>query len=245
MGLSSNVSPHLGGRQTVVLTAKDIKRALEGNQATLTRLIDELTPVIQARVARTLLRWGTLGGGRDIRSDVEDLSQEVFVSLFADQGKTLRQWDVEKGLSLKNFVGLVAQRHTASILRNRKQHPWNEEPVLDMVLERHIENSHHISASATGAIPSGAIDSEEAMTSKELLRFLFRRLEEELSPLGMNLFHLIFVKEMSVEDVCEHMNMTADAVYAWRSRLTRMAKKLVNEFGQPERVALEPASLHA
>jgi RNA polymerase sigma-70 factor (ECF subfamily) len=47
---------------------------------------------------------------------------------------------------------------------------------------------------------------------------LHERLRETLTPLGMHLFNLLFVEERSVEEVCTTTTLSADAVYAWRSR---------------------------
>src|SRR6185503_6782407 len=91
----------------------------------LERLVQLLTPVIQARVARTLYRrrWGR-GGGYNVRQDVEDLTQDVFLKLFANDGRVLRSWRQERGLSLENFIGLVAEFHTISYLRSGRRNPW-------------------------------------------------------------------------------------------------------------------------
>lgn len=53
------------------------------------------------------------------------------VSLFTDQGRALRAWDPARGLSLENFVGFVAERQIASILRTAKRSPWTEDPTLE------------------------------------------------------------------------------------------------------------------
>src|SRR5215831_17740303 len=106
-----------------------VREALTGDQAALTRLVALLTPVIQARVARTLLAHRPrLGGGRDVRQEVEDLTQEVFLSLFVKDGQVLRSWEAGRGLSLQNFVGLVSERQVVSLLRSGKRNPWKEEP---------------------------------------------------------------------------------------------------------------------
>ena len=97
-------------------TASLIRRALDGDQTALTELVAMLTPVIHAGVARTLLaRRSLLAGGRDLRQEVEDLSQDVFLALFARDGRVLRSWQPELGLSLANFVELVAQRLLAEM----------------------------------------------------------------------------------------------------------------------------------
>ncbi len=192
----------------------DVRRALAGNEAALTRLVKALTPVIQSRVARgLLLRRTGMAAGRDIRQEVEDLTQEIFLLLFADGGKVLRSWQPERGLSLLNFVGLVAERQTASLLRSGKRSPWKEDPMLPEDLDQ----------AAPGSGP------EEIAASREQLKLLLHRLTEELSPLGRHLFDLLFLRELPFEEVTRQTGMTADAVYAWRSRLRRLARRLLDE----------------
>jgi RNA polymerase sigma factor (sigma-70 family) len=192
----------------------EIRRALAGEEAALTRLVQKLTPVIQSRVARgLLLRRTGRAAGRDVRQEVEDFSQEIFLALFADNGKALRSWQPERGLSLLNFVGLVAERQLISILRSGKRNPWKEESTLPEDLDR--------------AAPDRG--PEEITASREQLRHLLRRLTEELSPLGRHLFDLLFLRELPPEEVMKQTGMSPDAVYAWRSRLRKLAGRLLAE----------------
>ncbi|HEX3127042.1 MAG TPA: sigma-70 family RNA polymerase sigma factor [Thermoanaerobaculia bacterium] len=191
---------------------EELRRALAGEEPALTRLVQRLTPVIQCRVARGLRSSGR-SAGRDVRQEVEDFTQEIFLFLFADDGKALRRWDPERGLSLLNFVGLAAKSQTASILRSGKRNPWKEEAMLPEDLDQ--------------AAPDPG---PEAITaSREQLEQLLDRLAEELSPLGLHLFDLLFLRELSTEEVMQQTNMTSDAVYAWRSRLRKLAERLLAE----------------
>ena len=193
---------------------EEVRRALAGDEPAQTRLVRRLTPVIQSRVARGLLlrRTGT-ASGRNIRQEVEDLTQDIFLVLFADDGKVLRSWQPERGLSLVNFVGLVAERQTASILRNGKRSPWKEDPTLPEDLEQ-------------AAPESGP---EEITASREELNLLLHGLTVELSPLGRHLFDLLFLRELPAEEVVQRTGMSPDAVYKWRSRLRRLAGRLLDE----------------
>ena len=77
-----------------------VGEALAGDQLALTRLVGALTPVVQARVARTLLARRPLrASGRDVRQEVEDLTQEIFLALFSRSAHVLRSWRAERGLS--------------------------------------------------------------------------------------------------------------------------------------------------
>jgi RNA polymerase sigma factor (sigma-70 family) len=196
-------------------TADLIRRALTGDPTALTELVAVLTPVIQARVARTLLaRRHRLAGGRDVRQEVEDLCQDVFLTLLSRDAHVLRSWQTERGLSLESFVGLVAERRVLSFLRSGRRNPWKEDPSFTA---EELE---------TEAPESGP---EEIAAGREHLSLLLDRLREELSPLGRRLFELLFVQELSQTEVQAASGLSADAVYAWRSRLRRLAHKLLAE----------------
>lgn len=206
-----------------------IRQALAGDDAALRRLVAELTPVIQSRVARGLLRWRTgAASGRDVRQEVEDLTQEIFLELFADDGKVLRSWQPERGLALANFVGLVAERQTASVLRSGRRSPWKEDPTLAEDLD-----GLHGAADESGP--------EEITASREQLRYLWRRLSEELSPQGRQLFDLLFVDELPLPEVVARTKLSADAVYAWRSRLRKLCRRLLAEKSETVPVRRTPS----
>ncbi len=191
-----------------------LARALAGDPAALCDLVDRFTPVIQKRVARALLsRRHGAASGRDVRQEVEDFSQEVFVTLFNDQGRVLRTWRPEGGLSLLNFVGLVAERRARCILRNGKRSPWRDDPTLTEDLDQAVDE----------------LGPEASAASRERLRQLIDRLKEELSPLGWHLFELLFLREMSPEEAARREAMSLASVYKWQSRLRQLARRLLDE----------------
>jgi DNA-directed RNA polymerase specialized sigma24 family protein len=191
-----------------------LRLALEGNPQAMRTLVDRLTPVVQTRVARGLLHRGRGPGGRDLRQEVEDFTQEVFLALFRDGGRALRAWDPERGLSLENFVGLLAQHQVASILRTGRTSGWIDLATEADVLER---------AAATGPGP------DQQVATREMCQSLLSRLAERLSPRGLDLFWRLVVREEPVDAVCADTGMTADAVYTWRSRVSRLARSLATE----------------
>lgn len=185
--------------------------ALRGDAVATRELVDALMPVVHVRVARVLVRRRA---GRDVAQEVEDLAQEVFVALFAEDGRALRAWDPARGLGLTSFVGLVAEREASSILRSGKRSPWKEEATeLDELEEQ------------TPAVP----DAEQRVMSRQELGQLVDRLREALSPLGLEMFQRLVVEEESVESVCARTGMSADAVYAWKSRISKLTRKLCLE----------------
>jgi RNA polymerase sigma-70 factor (ECF subfamily) len=154
--------------------------------------------------------------GRDVRQEVEDLTQEIFLQLFADRGRVLRTWQPERGLTLLNFVGLVAERQATSILRSGRRSPWKEDPTLAGELDG----------------PADTPEPEQVTASREELRLLLGRLTEELTPLGRQLFDLLFLQDLSPEEAVHRTGLSADAIYAWRSRLRRLARRLFAELSE-------------
>lgn len=187
-----------------------IAQALAGDSAAIKTLVDGLTPIIQARVARRLLG---AGANRDVRQDVLDLTQEIFLHLLEDGGRVLKGWDPERGMSLENYVGLIAERRTVSHLRSGRSNPWRESGNLDDVEEPRAD-----AASVSGDV-----------MSQDMLRTLLDRMREALSPLGWRLFELLYIAEKTIDEVQQETAMSADAVYAWRSRLRKLARKCQQE----------------
>jgi RNA polymerase sigma factor (sigma-70 family) len=193
-----------------------VEGALAGEWRAQERLVAVLTPVIKARVARTLLSRPWALAGRDIHQEAGDLTQEAFLSLFENDGRVLRSWDAELGLSLENFVGLVAVCDTLSFLRSGRRNPWREELATDDQLDGRIDEP----------------DPEKLAAVREELRLLRDGLHDSLSPLGWRLFLLLFVQELSVQEVMAATGLSDDAVYAWRSRLRRLAREVKRELSK-------------
>ena len=187
-----------------------VERALTGAPAAVRDLIAAITPVVRARVARILMRRAAAARGRDVVQELDDLSQDVFVALFERQGRILKSWDPDAGLSLANFVGLVAERRTTSALRSRRQSPWTEDPTAPADLG---------SAVGTGGF-------EQAVGQRSLLQALLDRLRSELSPKGLMMFEMMMIEQRPVADICAATGMSSGAVYAWRSRLAKQARAL-------------------
>ena len=194
-----------------------IDAALGGDRAAIRELVDAVTPVIEARVVRGFARRGGFSRGRDARQELEDTTQDVFAALFAHDGRVLRAWDPARGLSLANFVGLVADRHVATLMRSRSKNPWRDVPEELDTLEAEIE-----------PVP----DAAPRLESRRSLERLLDRLRGALSPRGLELFERLYVDEEPIEDVARVMGMTREAIYAWRNRVGKLVAKLAAEIDE-------------
>lgn len=202
-----------------------VQAALRGDRHATELLVARLAPTIQVRVGTALLRRRGRARGRNLRQEVEDLSQEVFAALFEDGGRVLRRWDPLRGLSLKSFVGLVAEREAGMILRTGKRSPFSEDPTAAEDLDTQL--------------PSSTMTVGAAVESSELLAVVLDELREHLSPQGLFIFQLLFIEEQTVEDAAALAGLSADAIYAWRSRISRLARDIrarvtATPAGQPQ-----------
>jgi RNA polymerase sigma-70 factor (ECF subfamily) len=186
------------------------------------QFVREAKIIVEARVARTLLRVGRRQAQRDARQEIADIAQEVFLHLFERDGAVLRAWDPARGLSLANFVGLVAERDAIAILRSGRRSPWTEDPT------------DFADASTGEALADGAPSMQRVVQSRDMLLTIVDRLKAELSPRGFEIFVRLYVDEASVDEVCEGFAMQPDAVYAWRSRLAKRVRALGEELFPPD-----------
>jgi RNA polymerase sigma-70 factor (ECF subfamily) len=208
------MTPHDAPTDRGQAQREKIARALASDREAVQSLVAELTPVIQARAARCLLRRRQGAGGRDVREELRDLTQHVFLALFADDGRFLRDWSPDGGASLENFVGLIAERQILSLLRSRRRNPWTDVPTEAEEIE----------------VRSPADPGPEIPTlSRDLLRRVIERAEVELSERGVEMLHWLVLEERAVEEVCALTGMKPEAVYAWRSRLGQRLRTIAAE----------------
>lgn len=147
------------------------------------------------------------------RSQMEDLTQDIFLLLFEAGGRALSAWDPERGLSLANWVGLLAERETTAFLRSGRRAAWREDPTLDSSLDLTADEG----------------TAEAVLASRETLTAVLEGIRDRLSPTGLHLFELSVVEERPIEEVARMCAMTPNAVYTWRSRLTKLAREIRDE----------------
>ena len=192
------------------MTRDEVHKALAGDRAGLTALVRTLLPVIKVEVGVALVRRA-LPLRRDPRQDIDDFSQEVLLSLLAEGGRLLRQWDPERGRSLASFVRLITRQRVSRILHGHKGNPWSDEAVEDI-----------------GAVMEEGRD-DLALESREELRGLLERLRAHLSPRGLQLFEEIYVQQRPIAEVARELGMTREAVDAWNTRTRNLARRLEAE----------------
>lgn len=198
-----------------------IAQVIAREPAACRAFVERLTPVIQSRVNAALVRRK-----RGSRTEVLDLTQEVFRALLDDGAKILRSWDPERGASLAGFVAIVAERRVASILVSGRKSGAREDP----------QDTEELQKSDPGPTP------EMHTISHDLLERILDQLRARLSDRGYEMFHLFFVEEADVQTICARTGLARDAVYTWKARILRMVKVIAGELEPVEALGSDPAT---
>lgn len=199
-----------------------LDQALAGSPLAVRRLTEALMPVVHFRAARQLMRLGTAASGRDVRQEVEDMVQDIFYELFRDDARRLRSWDPTRGLSLENYVGMIAEQRVIATLRSGRRSPWTDQPAEAETLDAGV-----------AAMPRRTTAPTEAVASdRERLTAIVSALQQSVSPTGFRVFEMLFVEQAEVEEVCAELGMQPGAVYTWRSRLRAKAAEIAERLDE-------------
>lgn len=210
----------------VKLTRDDVERVLAGEVKVRRRFVATLLPVVHVRVARGILRRRNPGGGASQRSLIEDYSQDVFEYLFQNDARALRRWDSERGMSLENYVGMIAEQRVAAALRTRSRNPWTEAPTC----------AEHLDAVTP---PQNAPDRD--VVARQLLQRLIAEMEEQLSPRGREIFRRLVLDNQPVAVISDELGMSTSAVHAWSSRLRKRLRKTMQSLSELPTSKQEPS----
>src|SRR5439155_12952986 len=109
----------VGDRENDGTHAALLEQALAQDPHAVRALLAYLLPVVRSRALLACRRRSSSLGSGDLSQEVDDLTQEALATLFANDANVLRSWDPARGLSLRNFVGLVCARRIHALLRAR------------------------------------------------------------------------------------------------------------------------------
>lgn len=185
-------------------TVKLVARALEGDLVAERELLEIILPAIRIAVADALRR--RISGPRwsRVRHDVDDLTQDVLFALLKNDGKRLRSWDPERGLSLRGYVKLISKMLVESFLRKRKNtEPWKSGSIED---------------SAAEAIPHPGKGPLHEVEQRALLSLVIGAMEAELRGDTLALFRMLFMEDLEVNEISARTGMSANAVHVARHR---------------------------
>ena len=138
--------------------------------------------------------------------DVNDLFQEVFAALCADNRKKLRAFDPLKGVSLASWIRMITVRMTIDHLRRSKE---------------------HVSFDAMTIEPSQEGDQEELIDRQSLAQL--QALLGELPAKDKLLVELSYMRELPPEEVAQLLRISVGAFYTRKNRIIEKLKKMAQD----------------
>ncbi|MEL7370700.1 MAG: hypothetical protein AAFN74_17405 [Myxococcota bacterium] len=178
----------------------------------LHHLIRRLDPVLRIRANRAIeTKRGDAGLAR---TDVDDLMQEIWAFLFAEDFRVLRTWDPTRGRTLRSYVGMIATRFCVDLLRGRRLNPQRELASELTALER----------------DAALVDDLEVRTlTRCFLERLVAGMRDLLSKDGQALLDVMYLEGASPAEAEARTGLPRTKIYNQRRRITMLARQLARE----------------
>jgi RNA polymerase sigma factor (sigma-70 family) len=184
--------------------AELIRQTLARNRQAEQRFVQRVGPVIRARVVRC-----TQGRGLGALT-TEDLVQQVFVHLWQDNARRLRDWQVERG-SLEGYVTTIAAHCLHDIItheRTLKARPVGGFMPLD---------------ADCAADPRSP---EATVAGRHHLHVLWRQLEDHLAAPGRMVLRGLYAEEKEAARLAAELGWSRGRVDDWNRQIRRVARSV-------------------
>jgi RNA polymerase sigma-70 factor, ECF subfamily len=176
--------------------------AARGSSAAYPReLIDRYGRLVMQTITWTFRRFSS-----DVREDIEDVFQEVFVSLFKDRGSALLRFDPSRA-SLGTYLCTIARNATLNAVKRKK---YDGDGDVDSIGEDSLN--------------------PEALLEKKDARERIEALMPSLSAKERLFFKLYFEDCMPPEEIAGVLRVSVDTVYSKKAKIQEKIKQL---FPQP------------
>jgi RNA polymerase sigma factor (sigma-70 family) len=189
-----------------------VREALAGDLRSRRALVNRLTPVVRARALRVLR-------SRAVRrlDEVDDVVQSVWLVLWKDDGRQLRAWSPDRGISLEAYVGMITERETGNHLQ-RVTALRRGESQTDSFHAAGPSGRDDLEVAAPGASP------EQVVEADDLTRALEAHLSAELSEKGRLVLALVYVDGRSPEEAARLLGVQLQVVYNWQHKIRGLAR---------------------
>lgn len=143
---------------------------------------------------------------------IDDLHQDVFVSLMEDNYKRLRQFKGKNGCSLANWIRIIAVHKAVDHLRK-------ERPTLSIEGDLSTDEQPF-------EYPDGKPRPDEEMIKSEYIEIIAEVIKT-LPPRKQFFIELYYHRELSVEEISEIMGLKPNAVHQLHHRIKERIRKIL------------------
>jgi RNA polymerase sigma factor (sigma-70 family) len=149
-----------------------------------------------------------------VREELEEVHQDVFVQLFDDDCRRLRQYKEDGGCNLAGWIILIANRTALNHLRGKDPHSIIGRQYLILFEDMKQE-----------------LDIKQEVNRLEARQKLLQIVDaaEKLPTLERLVFKLHYLYELSLPDVASYLKKEVGNIYTIKSRAIKRLKNLIED----------------
>ncbi|MEW6273083.1 MAG: sigma-70 family RNA polymerase sigma factor [Thermodesulfobacteriota bacterium] len=193
-------------------TTELLQGCIRGDVDARRRLVAEYSGIVSYGVSVIFQQFGRPSR----REEIEDICQDVFLALFDQDARKLRQYQGRNGCSLASWLRVVANRLTIDRLRREGRTVSLDDP-------NNIE-SWRVREVQPDAKPGPEPQVEEAQRAARV-----RELIAQLPPKDQLFVQLFYFQGLPIEEVANTIGITTNAAYVRKMRLHEKLRRLVAE----------------
>jgi RNA polymerase sigma-70 factor (ECF subfamily) len=179
-----------------------IDGCVSGDQASWAIFVKHFNKLIYHSIYKTL----RVNAKPTDPDDINDLFQDLFASICADNCKKLRMFDPCKGVSLASWLRMIAVRMTIDHLRKQR----SSTSLEDLLTEPSRDGGQEM-----------RIDDESLQCLRGVL--------EELSDKDKLLIELFYFKELPPEEIARILNISVGAIYTRKNRIIEKIREIARQ----------------
>jgi len=141
--------------------------------------------------------------------DIDDLHNDIFLSIMDHDGRKLRQYEGKNGCSVSTWIRIIAVRSAIDFLRKRKET---------------VSLSEETAGPATDLKNSDFYNLEKILQTEEQ-KAVLKDLIDHLAPRDRLFMRLFYYDEIPPKDIARVFNYSTSAVYSRGSYLREKLKK--------------------
>ena len=187
-----------------------LEGCIRGDADARRQLVEEYSGIVSYGVLVIFQQFG-----RPYRKEeIEDLCQDVFLALFENDARKLRQYQGRNGCSLASWLRVVANRFTIDRLRREGRTVSLDDPESG--------ESWRIRETRPDSRPGPEPQVEAAERASKV-----RDLVSQLPPKDQMFVQLFYFQGLPIEEVASTIGITTNAAYVRKMRLHQKLRKLV------------------
>ena len=191
-------------------TAELLEGCIRGEPDARTTLVEKYSGIVSYGVTVIFQQFG-----RPYRKEeIEDLSQDVFLALFDNDSRKLRQYQGRNGCSLASWLRVVANRFTIDRLRREGRTISLDDPESG--------ESWRVRETRPDSRPGPEPQVEAAERAAKV-----RELVTQLPPKDQMFVQLFYFQGLPIDEVASTIGITTNAAYVRKMRLHQKLRKLV------------------